>query len=116
MTRLLPWLLYPATITLLLADEDAKRYNSFLEASKVTDSAQIARRLDEQLTAGSIEYRDKRAIGRPHPPHSIVLRPGSGDAYKQHLLAGGQREAQFKYLALQYRRECAFDFEPWVTS
>lgn len=102
-----------APFCLLLADETASRYQLYLEPETACDADALAEALDRALTRRNIEYRDKRASGRLHPLIVTLLRPGAGDAYKQHALAHGQREGQFKYLALQYRRECAFDFAPW---
>jgi hypothetical protein len=35
---------------------------------------------------------------------------GTGEIYKRHMLAKGQREGQFKLVALQYAADCTFDF------
>lgn len=102
-----------ATFYLLLADEAASRYWLYLEPEGPCDANTLAEALDRALASRNIEYRDKRASGRLHPPEIISLRPGAGDAYKQQALARGQREGQFKFLVLQYRRECAFDFDTW---
>lgn len=102
-----------AAYYLLLADEAASRYRLYLEPEGTFDADKLAEALDRSLASRNIEYRDKRASGRLHPPDITILRAGAGDAYKQHALARGQREGQFKYLALQYRRECAFDFGAW---
>jgi len=102
-----------ATFYLLLADEAASRYRLYLEPQGACGADVLAETLDRALASRNIEYRDKRASGRLHPPDITILRAGAGDAYKQHALARGQREGQFKYLALQYRRECAFDFGAW---
>ena len=103
-----------ATFYLMLADEAASRYSLYLEPQGVCGADVLAETLDRALASRNIEYRDKRASGRLHPPDITILRAGAGDAYKQHAMARGQREGQFKYLALQYRRECAFDFGTWA--
>lgn len=102
-----------AAFYLMLADEAASRYRLYLEPEGTCDADALAEALDRALASRNIEYRDKRASGRLLAPVVTPLRPGAGDAYKQHALARGQREGQFKYLALQYRRECAFDFGAW---
>jgi sterol desaturase/sphingolipid hydroxylase (fatty acid hydroxylase superfamily) len=102
-----------ATFYLLLADEAASRYRLYLEPHGAVDTLVLAEALDAALAQRNLEYRDKRASGRLLPPEAILLRRGAGDAYKQRALASGQREGQYKYLVLQYRRECAFDFTPW---
>ena len=104
---------YRPAFYLLLADEAASCYQLYLEPEGACDATALATRLDQALAQRNIEYRDKRASGRLHPLVAIPLRSGAGDAYKQHGLALGQREGQFKYLALQYRRECTFDFSAW---
>lgn len=99
---------------LLLADETQNGYQLYLETDSTCDAAQLASQLDQTLAQRNIEYRDKRASGRLHPLAVTPLLCGAGDAYKQHHLAHGQREGQFKFLALQYQRECTFDFKPWT--
>jgi sterol desaturase/sphingolipid hydroxylase (fatty acid hydroxylase superfamily) len=105
-----------APFYLFLADEAASRYRLYLEPGEPCDAAALAEALDRALGRRNIEYRDKRASGRLHEPLVTFLRPGAGDAYKQHALTHGQREGQFKYLALQYQRECTFDFGAWERS
>jgi len=102
-----------AAFYLLLADEDASRYMLYLEPSDTCEIGNFADALDQALATRNIEYRDKRASGRLLAPVVHLVRTGTGDAFKQHGLARGQREGQFKYLALQYRRECTFDFDSW---
>jgi sterol desaturase/sphingolipid hydroxylase (fatty acid hydroxylase superfamily) len=103
-----------AAFYLLLADEGANQYVLYLEPGAPCNAEAFAEALDRALARRNIEYRDKRASGRLLPPAVHLLRAGAGDAYKQHGLARGQREGQFKYLALQYRRECAFEFDGWT--
>ncbi|MCS6265807.1 MAG: hypothetical protein H8K11_18850 [Nitrospira sp.] len=59
----------------------------------------------------NIECKAKRASGRLQPIRVLRLRCGTGDAYRQHCVSQGQREAQFKLIRLQYFHECTFDFE-----
>ncbi len=100
-----------ASFYLLLADESESRYCLFIEADVQTDFLPDA--LDRKLAARNVEYRDKRASGRLRLPKIIKLRAGAGDAYKQYLMSRGQREGQFKYLTVQYQRDCEFDFMAW---
>ena len=106
--------LHRASFYLLLADEVSSRYWLYFEAGDPCDAGELAIALDQALSRRNIEYRDKRASGRLLAPEVRLLRPGAGDAFKQHGLARGQREGQFKYIALQYWRECAFDFADWT--
>lgn len=104
--------LHRATFYLMLADEASGAYRLYLECAGC-DTQALADALDRALAARNIEYRDKRASGRLPPPETVALQAGAGDAYMRQAVAQGQREGQFKYLALQYRRDCDFDFEPW---
>ncbi len=105
--------IHHAAFYLLLADESASRYRLFLECAPGCDPSALAEALDATLARRNLEYRDKRASGRLDMPEILPLRLGAGDAYKQDAMARGQREGQFKFLALQYQRECAFDFAEW---
>jgi sterol desaturase/sphingolipid hydroxylase (fatty acid hydroxylase superfamily) len=105
--------MHHAAFYLLLADESASRYRLFLECAPGCDPRALAPGLDAALARRNLEYRDKRASGRLDMPEIVPLRLGAGDAYKQDAMARGQREGQFKFLALQYQRECAFDFAEW---
>ena len=100
------------TFFLLLACEETRRYHLFIEerAAFISD---IASELDSILTYSNIEYKSKRASGRLHAPDLTLLRKGTGDTYKRHCLQSGQREAQFKYLCLQYKNKQSFDFTPY---
>lgn len=105
--------MHHAAFYLLLADEMASGYRLYFEPAGGSTPHELADALDRALAERNVEYRDKRASGRLHPPTMHPLQAGAADAYKRQTLASGQREGQFKYLMLQYRRECAFDFGPW---
>ena len=59
----------------------------------------------------NIEYESKRDSERLAPLQAAWLRDGTGDAYKAHCVAEGQREGQFKCVALTYRKSFGFDLE-----
>ena len=40
--------------------------------------------------------------------------PGTGEAYRRVGVAEGRRDAQFKFLHLQYAHECSFDFDSFA--
>lgn len=95
-----------------LADENRLGYVLYLEASdgNPPPADAIAVAIDAKLRALNIEYDGKRASGRLQPLQVQRLRPGSGDSYRRHCVANGQREAQFKVRHLQYAHEVSFDF------
>ena len=97
-----------AEFFVMLADEEASGYTLFIETGAA--GAELADALDRRLRETNVEYGAKRDSGRLAPVRVQALRPGAGAAYRAERVAQGQRDAQFKYLHLQYARECAFDF------
>ena len=95
-----------------LADENSAGYTLYLEVSgdDRPPIAAIGVAIDQQLRTLNIEYADKQASGRLQPLRVRWLRPDSGDSYRRHCVASGQREAQFKVRHLQYAHEPSFDF------
>ena len=67
--------------------------------------------IDRLLRVSNIEYESKRKSGRLVPLRVRLLPNGAGGRYRERCVASGQRDAQFKYLHLQYARDCAFDFD-----
>ena len=68
----------------------------------------MAQALDSTLAALNIEYGAKRASGRLPALRVLALRPGTGQAYREHCVRKGQRESQFKALTLQTAAELDF--------
>jgi hypothetical protein len=93
----------------MLACVEASRYTLCLEQGATTVDVQVA--LEARLGDLNIEFKAKRASGRLQPVRVLQLRLGTGEAYRQHCVSRGQREAQFKFIRLQYAHECTFDFE-----
>jgi hypothetical protein len=62
----------------------------------------------------NMEYQAKRESQRLNPVVLCWLGRGAGDAYKQHCVRQGQREGQFKTVALGYRKDFSFELDPWV--
>ena len=93
---------------IVLADRDQAVYTLYLEGTP--DADDLASALDRRLQSSNIEYASKRASGRLRPLRVRPLPAGAGDRYRAHRVAAGQRDAQFKYLHLQYADECTFDF------
>lgn len=72
---------------------------------------ELADRIDRKLADLNVEYAQKRASGRLGHLELLPVRPETGEAYKKHCIHKGQREGQFKTIALQYEEDCGFSFE-----
>lgn len=96
----------------MLADVQRARYHLFVEWPEAT-SIQVERLRDgieRELLSRNIEYAQKRESGRLG---RLVVTPaaaGTGHAYKLHCIAQGQREVQYKVVALQTADSCSFEF------
>lgn len=101
-----------------LADQEASLYRLYVEAESAKPGTErdLADRVESRLRSLNIEYDSKRSSGRLARLQIRWLRPGAGDAYRKSRVAGGQRDAQFKCLHLQYAHECPFDFEAFALS
>lgn len=97
---------------IVLADRETAGYTLYVEAKGPCHGTgpDLANEVDGRLRSSNIEYDGKRASGRLVPLKVQWLQSGTGDAYRRHRVANGQRDAQFKYLHLQYAHECSFDF------
>jgi len=96
---------------IVLADQDTAGYTLYVEAPSGREAGPgIAEAVDRRLSAANLEYAAKRASGRLSALAVQWLRPGTGEAYRAARVAAGQRDAQFKYLHLQYAHECPFAF------
>ena len=100
----------------MLADQETAGYTLHVETGSARDdrASGLSGELDRRLRASNIEYDGKRASGRLAPLDVRWLGGGAGDRYRLHRVAAGQRDAQFKYLHLQYAHECSFDFDAFV--
>ncbi|MEM9656705.1 MAG: GH3 auxin-responsive promoter family protein, partial [Actinomycetota bacterium] len=82
--------------------------------------AALAAAVDEALAETNIEYGSKRASGRLGPVVGLELVPGAAEAYRSACVADGQRDAQFKYLHLQYLDDLVggadFSFDDHLTA
>ncbi|MCB0323095.1 MAG: GH3 auxin-responsive promoter family protein [Bdellovibrionales bacterium] len=107
---------------LMVADERAGRYRLYYEP--VSDSrAQVERflksysgRLDKYIAFGNIEYAQKRQSNRLQCVEICSLQPGTFERFRQHWVATGRREGQFKIVALRHRWEAGFPFESFVAA
>ena len=101
---------------MMIADEQAAAYTLYYEAAPETALAaglalaEMEERIDAAMGTINIEYKAKRASARLAPLKVVLLAPGSYEAYKRFSVAGGQRESQFKIVALNYAKDMKFDF------
>lgn len=98
-----------APFFLLVADEADATYRLFLELDDAGRADAVAAAVERALAESNIEFSAKRRSGRLGPLSCVALRPGTGAAYRRHCVLRGQRDAQFKILHLQYRRDVGFD-------
>lgn len=105
-----------ARFVMMQADEEAQGYRLYVEPDRrpTLAAARLAEEVDARLQVLNIEYEGKRASGRLASPMAAWLRPETGEAYKRHCVAQGQREGQFKSGALAYRRTFGFDLDALV--
>jgi len=96
---------------LVVADAAANGYVAYVETGALDAErfGALATALDTELAALNIEYAGKRASARLCPLRVVLLAAGAGQAYREHAVRKGQREAQFKVLTLQHAAELDFD-------
>ena len=103
---------------------ETAQYTLYYEiAPKITDSrlekngvkaleelSKMETRVDEIIREINMEYDTKRSSDRVKPLRLCLLKRGSYEHFKKFFLASGQREGQFKIVALQYKKDIKFDF------
>jgi len=101
---------------MMLADEAAQRYRLYVEtdAGEKTEAKLLAQMVDAQLRSLNVEYDAKRESGRLGEIAAAWLSPGTEDAYKHASVQQGQREGQFKVVALAYKQKFTFDLDAHV--
>lgn len=101
---------------MMLADEAARAYRLYVEpdAGPGPSAQRLAQSVDAKLKEINLEYASKRESGRLEALAAAWLAPDAGEAYKQFCVRQGQREGQFKTVALAYRKGFAFDLEALV--
>lgn len=97
---------------LMTADRERDVYCLYLETGKLSFSVldDLARDIDQQLCRINIEYGSKRDSGRLASLEVRLMKDGAGDQYRESCIRQGQKEGQFKIVALQYHDELVFDF------
>jgi sterol desaturase/sphingolipid hydroxylase (fatty acid hydroxylase superfamily) len=105
-----------ARFAMALADEEAAVYRLYVELDErpLPPAREIAAIVDGELARTNIEYAAKRESGRLAPLEVHWLEPDTGERFKAHCVARGQREGQFKMVALDYRRRFDFDLSPYL--
>ena len=93
---------------IMLADVEGQQYTLYLESP--VPALDVDAEIERAIAERNVEFTAKRESGRLNPLVVRYLRPGTADAYRNHCLALGQRDAQFKLVKLQYRHDCSFDF------
>jgi len=101
---------------IVLADPATASYTLYIEPHESGPIRDIAGEVDTGLRRSNVEYDSKRASMRLLPLRQCPLKPGTGDAFRAGRVAAGQRDAQFKYLHLQYADDCGFDFAAWMAT
>lgn len=101
---------------MMLADDTDRIYRLYVETDggPRPPAPHLAEMVDSRLAGLNVEYQAKRESQRLAPVEAYWLRPGLADVYKAHFVRLGQREGQFKTVALAYRKDCPFDFEPHI--
>ncbi|MGH8480659.1 MAG: GH3 family domain-containing protein [Gammaproteobacteria bacterium] len=101
---------------MMLADEEERRYRLYVEAEPgpKPEAARFCAAVDAKLRELNVEYRAKRESERLGPPSAAWLAAETGEAYKQFCVKQGQREGQFKTVALAYRKGFGFDLEAFA--
>ena len=97
---------------LMLADANREVYRLVVECARPTETwrSRTLESVERRLGELNMEYATKRASGRLQHLEILPVRPGTGEAYKRHCVQTGQREGQFKLIALQYQSDCNFPF------
>jgi hypothetical protein len=95
-----------------LAHEQEAHYQVFIELSEpsVVDATTCSVTLEQALNDLNVEYQQKRASGRLKPLVVTLLKAGTGELFRQKLIADGQREGQLKAVTLLYHKEAVFPF------
>jgi sterol desaturase/sphingolipid hydroxylase (fatty acid hydroxylase superfamily) len=102
-----------ARFVMMLADEEMRSYRLYVEpeAGARPSAVKLANAVDARLGQLNVEYRAKRESDRLGMLKARWLAAGTAEAYRQHCVTQGQREGQFKVVALGYRKNFTFDLD-----
>ena len=102
-----------ARFVMALADEESRGYRLYVEpdAGPRAPAPALAQAVDARLAQLNVEYQAKRESERLAPLQAFWVAPATGEAFKQHCVARGQREGQFKMVSIEYRSKFAFDLD-----
>jgi hypothetical protein len=105
-----------ARFVMMLADEQACAYRLYVEADGTTrpPATWLATSVERKLCELNVEYAAKLESGRLRALEAVWLASDAGDAYKRSCVEQGQREGQFKTVAIAYRRDFTFDLDALV--
>ncbi|MEM7537661.1 MAG: GH3 auxin-responsive promoter family protein, partial [Chloroflexota bacterium] len=100
----------------LLANQDGFVYELYIECQNpaAIAPAQMAVMIEENLSKRNLEYKAKRLSGRLQPLVVYPLKNGTFEQYKKDSVEKGQREGQFKTVALQYKQNFTFSFDAFI--
>jgi hypothetical protein len=98
---------------LVTADRELPGYCLYIESDGLSPAAleMFAQHVEQQLYRINLEYKAKRGSGRLAPLEVRLLQSGCSERFRADCFRRGQREGQFKVVALQYRDELLFDFD-----
>lgn len=94
---------------IMLGDEQTLQYKLYIDC-EACDKAELCASFEGALRELNVEFATKRDSGRLKETAVSLLGAGTYEAYKEHCIANGQREGQFKYMVLQSESDCDFDF------
>ena len=94
---------------ILLGDEQNLQYKLYIDC-EACDKAELLASFEGALRELNVEFATKRESGRLKETAVSLVGAGTYEAYKEHCIANGQREGQFKYMVLQSESDCDFDF------
>ncbi|MGE3624446.1 MAG: GH3 auxin-responsive promoter family protein, partial [Bdellovibrionales bacterium] len=103
-----------ATFFMMLANREHFSYVLYIECDNKFETKMVSDTFNACLSRLNLEYSSKVDSGRLKPAHVRKLKNKTADAYKAFCLNSGQREAQFKFVHLQYHNDTSFTFEKYT--